>query len=577
MKRGIRMYRRYLVVLCALLLGGLFVSGGASAAPLSGDQSGPLIRGVLVNQAGSSLCVLELEGVDLPAPEPLKASGTDQALRFLLRAPLEKGAQKLEDGFSLVRWVSLDPAPEGTLLTVRGGFPLACSSVTGAGTTRLVLSLVPQEAPAAPSPTPSPAPRTPGGMDPLALSTPVTLSLRDAELRDVFRMLADVTGYNILCDPSVPSGNVTLTVKGVPLREVFSYLMRTYDITYAMMGKTLLVGKADPLAKALGKEQTQSFQIAYGDLKQIPGQIQTLFGLAKPVVVDERLRRIYVTARKDQMEAISRFLDQADHPGKQVMLLARIVEIGDDGKEELESLISRVYKNWWFAFDNSGGMIGYTRINKPGLYTDDDSRILKPGGVNLSDVAENPDLNFLDAGLRALETANKGKMLASPSVVVYDGKKAKIALTENVKYISARDQAGNPTYSEERVGPTIEFTPTVGRDRVITLEMTLKTGEITKYIKGGMGEQVPQTSTREVNSFVRVRNGEPFVVGGLFRDGTTYAENKIPILGDIPLLGELFRNRTSTKVHTEVAMIVIPYILEVPSSSVTQHEVNLGP
>ncbi|WP_352425943.1 type II secretion system protein GspD, partial [Aminomonas paucivorans] len=424
---------------------------------------------------------------------------------------------------------------------------------------------------------------------------------------------------NILCDPSVPPGNVTLTVKAVPLREVFAYLMRTYDVTYAMMGKTILVGKADPLAKALGREETRAFHIAYANIgKQtsatwqhnsqstygpassprdgsqyqgqsqivetapdtnITDQLKTLFGLTKAIVVDERLRLIYVTARKDQMEAIAKFLDQADHPGQQVMLQARIVEIGDDGKEELESLISRVYKNWWFAFDNNGGMIGYTRINKPGLYDDDanDNRLIKPGGLDLSVVAQNPDLNFLDAGLRALETANKGKVLASPSVVTTDGKAANIALTENVKYISARDQAGNPTYSEERVGPTIDFTPRVGRDRIISLQLTLKTGEITKYIKGGMGEQVPQTSTRSVSSFVRVRNGEPFVVGGLFRDGTTYAENKIPILGDIPLLGELFRNRTSTKVHTEVAMIVIPYILDVPASSVTQHEVTVAP
>ena len=558
-----------------LLVGGF--PGVCGAAPVSGDQ-GPLIRDVYVNQAGSNLCVLEIDGLDLPAPQPQKQPSSDKGLRFLLEAPMDDQGMKKDFSLPLVRWVSLEKVPQGTLLTVRGDYPLDCTSVTGQGTTRLVFQLARREE-AVPTPTEAPPRKTVSGLDPLSLSNPVTLSLRDAELRDVFRMLADLTGYNILCDPSVPPGNVTLTVKAVPLREVFAYLMRTYDVTYAMMGKTILVGKADPLAKALGREETQAFQIAYGDLKQIPGQIQTLFALAKPVVVDERLRTIYVSARKDQMESIRKFLDKADHPGQQVMLQARIVEIGDDGKEELESLISRVYKNWWFAFDNNGGMIGYTRINKPDLYDDDanDNRIVKPGGLDLSVVAQNPDLNFLDAGLRALETANKGRMLASPSVVVHDGKKAKIALTENVKYISARDQAGNPTYSEERVGPTIEFTPTIGRDRVITMEMTLKTGEVTKYIRGGMGEQVPQTSTREVNSTVRIRNGEPFVVGGLFRDGQTHSENKIPILGDIPLLGELFRNRTTQKIHTEVAMIVIPYLLDVPASGVSSRSILLTP
>ena len=88
---------------------------------------------------------------------------------------------------------------------------------------------------------------------------------------------------------------------------------------------------------------------------------------------------------------------------------------------------------------------------------------------------------------------------------------------------------------------------------------------------------MPQTSTREVNSTVRIRNGEPFVVGGLFRDGQTHSENKIPILGDIPLLGELFRNRTTQKIHTEVAMIVIPYLLDVPASGVSSRSILLTP
>jgi len=123
---------------------------------------------------------------------------------------------------------------------------------------------------------------------------------------------------------------------------------------------------------------------------------------------------------------------------------------------------------------------------------------------------------MLDVGIRNLVESNKADILASPSVVTVDGQKASIALTTNIKYISERDEAGNPVYTEERIGPTLEFTPIVGRDNTVTINVEISTGEVVEWRAGGMGEEVPVTSSRDVSTMVRVRNGEPFVIGGLF-------------------------------------------------------------
>jgi len=155
-----------------------------------------------------------------------------------------------------------------------------------------------------------------------------------------------------------------------------------------------------------------------------------------------------------------------------------------------------------------------------------------------------------------------------------DGQKASIALTTNIKYISERDEAGNPVYTEERIGPTLEFTPIVGRDNTVTINVEISTGEVVEWRAGGMGEEVPVTSSRDVSTMVRVRNGEPFVIGGLFDRRKTDTVSKVPVLADIPLLGEIFKTRTKREEESEVVTVVVPYILDVPDTSIEVSELG---
>jgi type IV pilus assembly protein PilQ len=341
--------------------------------------------------------------------------------------------------------------------------------------------------------------------------------------------------------------------------------MKMYDITYAVMGRTIIVGKADSLGKTLGRESTTSYRIAYAKPKDVEKLVKELAGVSK-VVVDERLRTIYVTGRDDQTNKIEKVIRMVDHPGRQIMLKARILEVSDTGKKDFESILNGVYNSWYANYSSSGLTIGNASANDKGKAVfdpDNDGRTIKPIGVDLEKMAGGA-VHLLDAGINLLVSENKGKVLADPSVITIDGETATIKLVENYKYISERDDAGNPTYDEEEVGPQLECTPTIGRDGVITVKLSVKTGEVIGTYSGSQGEEFPQTSTREVETLVRVRNGEPFVIGGLDKESDTAEKNKVPILGDIPLLGELFKNTSHNKTKTEVAIIVIPYILETP-------------
>jgi len=311
---------------------------------------------------------------------------------------------------------------------------------------------------------------------------------------------------------------------------------------------------------------------AVSSRKTVGGLLQGLAGVTK-VVADERLRMLYVTGRPEQFLEVEKVLQQIDHPGRQVMLQARIIEVTDSGKEELETIIDAVYNQWWFNYSSAGAGLGYVYADNPAAYDpqggDDRPSPLRPiTGDGLNEIASGNLTKMLDFGLRALVTKNKGKVIADPSIITIDGQKAVIKLVENYPYISERDEAGNPTWSEKEVGPIMEFTPQVGRDQMVTVQLKIQTGEIIGTYRGQAGEQFPQTTEREVTTNIRVRDGEPFVVGGLFKDQEKVEKHRIPLLSDIPLLGELFKFKSESRDKTEVAMIVIPYILEIPDTTV---------
>lgn len=411
---------------------------------------------------------------------------------------------------------------------------------------------------------------------PFASTTPITLDLRDTELRDVFRMLGAHMKKNIIIDPSLPPALVTMTLKNVPLSEAFAYLMKTYDVSYHMVGKdTIAVGTVDGLAKISGNEETRTFNVAYADPVALQALLVNLTKMpADRLVVDPRLRALYVTSNPLKLSEVAALLQKLDRPGRQVMLQARILEFSDGAKLDVETALNAVYNHWWFTYGGaSGGKGGFIDDNRLGRnLTDPADKSFSPGRTDLLTPMHGIWREF-DVAFRAVEEKGLGKTLASPSVITLDGEEAEVKLTEDYPYISERDDAGNPTWATKTVGPQLKMTPKVGRDGVITVKLEVETGEVLEMIRGSTGEQMPRTSTRSVSNQVRVRDGEPFVVGGLFRDNQTNNRIRIPVLGQLPILGELFTYRYKEHRKTQVVMLVVPHILEIPDVAVEQEAV----
>jgi type IV pilus assembly protein PilQ len=276
------------------------------------------------------------------------------------------------------------------------------------------------------------------------------------------------------------------------------------------------------------------------------------------------------------LEEVTIAVQKLDHPGKQVMLHARILQFGKGDRLEVENTLNAIYDHWAFS---------YSRGALTGLYADD-NRLSRPStipGARISTPIPGLDMTTpveglwrgFDASFRALETKTHTKTLANPSVITIDGGKASINLTEDYPYVSGRDDGGNPTWSTISIGPQLKMTPVIGRDDTITLKLDLQASDFIEMVRSSTGEEMPRSSKRQVLTNVRVRNGEPFVIGGLFREDHTNDRLRIPVLGQLPLLGELFTYRTRNSNTTQVVMIVIPHILDIPDVGVEQERVML--
>ncbi len=549
MKRSIT-YSFFILLVLTVFLAASPVASAIAAETAETDFSGfSVMSGVSVIQTGDTEIMVEVKGNSLPAPEIIK-EGTTKLLLSWPRSYVPSLNWQKTYHFPLVNSVTLEQNGEVLEMIISVNEAMTVKELQGtspANRYRISLQTMRartedelQHAPKIKSVAPV------RSNDPFARNVPVNMDLRDVELRDVFRMFSDIVGMNIIADPSVPAAYVTMTLKDVPLREAFGYLMKMYDVTYAIMGRTIIVGKASSLGKTLGKEKTRSYHIAYAEPQAVAGLLQGLAGIDQ-IVVDERMRTIYVTARDEQFIKVSEVLERVDNPGRQVMLQARIIEVSDGGQKDLQNSISAIYKKWQFAYASGGA----TAID-----------------YNYSNIVDSA-LKTLDARIDYLESKNEGRVLASPSIVTLDGEEAEVKLIRKLKYQSGVDDNGNPVFDDEEVGPTLIFTPTVGRDNFVTIELEIETGDIIGFRQSGQSE-VPETTERNAETTVRVREGEPFVIGGLFQENDSSSVTQVPILSQIPLIGSLFKSTTSNTDRSEVVMIVIPHILETPNGKIEE-------
>jgi type IV pilus secretin PilQ/predicted competence protein len=413
--------------------------------------------------------------------------------------------------------------------------------------------------------------------------TPVTLECVDADIQDVLQMLAVKSGVNIIYGPDV-TGKITISLKNVPFDKAFENILRISKLVYVIAGDNIVrVGTPQVIEqeRSLQVMYTKIFPLNYAvadDVKTYLEQILKAEGRTKGMIsVDKRTNSLIVTESEEGLNYIEEWIKKLDTKPYQVTIEAQVIDISVDDLSELgvqwgiRSVDKQAGGEVSYSLDSvSGGGVTVKAVESTAKEIQS-AVFSAPTGVPLESATflfgKFTDSLAISARLATLITQGKAKVLSNPRVTTVNNKTATIIAGEKIPYKTAVTQtttgAGMGQTIQEQweyisAGIQLTVTPTVSPDGWITLTIKPQV-DIPQISAPGVP---PTVKSRQTEVTVMVKNNEPLVIGGLISDSDIEAIKKLPVLGDLPILGYLFKYKTTQKKRTELIILITPRIVE---------------
>ncbi|ROU57718.1 type IV pilus secretin PilQ [Neisseria gonorrhoeae] len=419
----------------------------------------------------------------------------------------------------------------------------------------------------------------------------ISLDFQDVEIRTILQILAKESGMNIVASDSV-SGKMTLSLKDVPWDQALDLVMQARNLDMRQQGNIVNIAPRDELLakdKAflqaekdiadLGALYSQNFQLKYKNVEEFrsilrldnadtTGNRNTLVSGRGSVLIDPATNTLIVTDTRSVIEKFRKLIDELDVPAQQVMIEARIVEAADGFSRDLGVKFGatgrKKLKNETSAFGwgvNSGFGGGdkwepQTKINLPVAAAANSIslvRAISSGALNLE--------------LSASESLSKTKTLANPRVLTQNRKEAKIESGYEIPFtVTTASGGGNSTNTELKkavLGLTV--TPNITPDGQIIMTVKINKDSPAQCASGN--NTILCISTKSLNTQAMVENGGTLIVGGIYEENNGNTLTKVPLLGDIPVIGNLFKTRGKKTDRRELLIFITPRIIDTAGNS----------
>ncbi|MCQ4234263.1 type IV pilus secretin PilQ [Pseudomonas stutzeri] len=406
----------------------------------------------------------------------------------------------------------------------------------------------------------------------------LSLNFQDIDVRSVLQLIADFTDLNLVASDTV-QGNITLRLQNVPWDQALDLVLKTKGLDKRQVGNVLLVAPADEIAARERQELESQRQIAelaplrrevvqvnYAKAADIAKLFQSVTNTEGQVdergsiAVDDRTNNIIAYQTQDRLDELRRIVAQLDIPVRQVMIEARIVEANVDYDKSLGVRWggTQIFANGRgavYGSDDFGDEGGDAGEDSNGNYPFVDLGVTnRTAGIGIGYVTDNL---ILDLELSAMEKSGNGEIVSQPKVVTSDKETAKILKGSEIPYQEASSSGATSTSFKEAV-LSLEVTPQITPDNRIIMEV-----KVTKDAPDFANalNDVPPINKNEVNAKVLVNDGETIVIGGVFSNTQSRSVDKVPLLGDLPFLGRLFRRDTVTEEKSELLVFLTPRIV----------------
>ncbi len=417
----------------------------------------------------------------------------------------------------------------------------------------------------------------------------ISLNFQDIEVRAVLQLIADFTELNLVTSDSV-TGNITLRLQNVPWDQALDLVLKTRGLDSRQIGSVLMVAPAQEIAERerqqieankqlaeLAPLRSEFIRVRYAKAVDVVGLFEAgsaeggkLISERGSAVVDERTNSIMVTDTADKLAEIRDLIEKVDIPIRQVMIEARIVIVSSNIDEQLGIRWGGGYlsANGDRFTSVAGNMAGVASLNSQAQNGDSPIQVPTAPFVDLGvgDASSGfavgftaTDL-FLTAELSAMEAAGGGEVVSQPKVITGDKQKASIKSGTEIPYQEGAASGATTTAFKEAV-LKLDVTPNITPDDRILLDLVVNQDSVGDLVPSGNGGLIPTIDTTELTTQVLVGNGETVVLGGVFRKEELVKTEKVPLLGDIPYLGALFKSTANAQQKTETLIFITPRIL----------------
>ncbi|WP_028838668.1 type IV pilus secretin PilQ [Thermomonas fusca] len=448
---------------------------------------------------------------------------------------------------------------------------------------------------------------------------PVTFNFQDVPVRTVLQLIADESNLNIVAADTV-QGNVTLRLVNVPWDQALDLVLQAKSLDKRRSGNVVWVAPQKEIAdfeqakedarinlEERAEKVTEYIPVNYANAEDIArllteeskgnqqgggqsggqnAQDRGFLSGRGSISFDKRTNTLLVIDIPQRVANIKNLVQQLDKPVDQVVIEARIVIANENVARELGAKfgITGVKDNVLYSNSIGNNIANQNAIvnannqnnsaNPPsppavptitrGLMSNLPASLT---GANAGSLA----LSILNAGyaldveLSAIQTQGRGEVLSNPRIVTSNQKEAVIRQGKEIGYLTVSGgQGGNvPTVQFKEALLELKVTPTITNDGRVFLNMSVKKDELDRFISLGSFGEVPQIAKREVTTAVLVEDGQTVVIGGVYEFSDTSEISKVPFLGDIPLLGNLFRNKNRSKSKAELLVFVTPKVMRV--------------
>jgi type IV pilus assembly protein PilQ len=427
----------------------------------------------------------------------------------------------------------------------------------------------------------------------------LTLNFQDIETRAVLQLLADASGQNIVVSDSV-TGNVTLRLQNVPWDQALDIVLRTKGLDKRRQDNVIIVAPQAELAsrekaelaarkdvQELAPLRSEYLQVNYAKAQDMAALIKTqtnsLLSTRGSVAVDDRTNTLLLQDTADRLADVRRLVATLDIPVRQVLIEARIVIVNNDFSRDLGARFgfTNVQKNGNNGLvTTTGNAAGTDQIISSGLTNrlagGSPFPVTLPTGstaanrYNVNLPVTNPAGSFalgilgnnflVDLELSAAQAETQANIISSPRVITANQKEATIEQGVEIPYQQSAS-SGATTIQFKKAVLSLKVKPQITPDNRIILDLDVKDDAVGTVVVTSGGVNVPSIDTREISTQVLVNDGQTVVLGGILSTTQREDDTKVPYLGDIPVLGHLFKNSIHKDNKDELMIFITPKIV----------------